>query len=379
MRGHIIKRGKMYSIVLELEPAADKKRRQKWIGGFKTKKAAELELAKKILEIENGSFINEQTVTFGEYLNHWLDIHKTKIAERTHTRYKYFVDLYLTPALGNIPLIKLKPMQIQKLYADTLESKVRVKKSSKKVSPTTVHHMHGVLHKAMSDAVKWKMLNNNPADSVTPPKRIKKDCHVPSDIDLQRIISATQGIYLEMPVFVAVSTGARMGEILGLTWQNVDLKKGTIYINQQLMRRRDGTLVITGTKTGYSRRTVEIGASTIKRLKEHKRQQAEWKLKAGEVWKGEDYVCTLEDGSPINPNNIGTMFCRLTKRLKVNSSFHDLRHYHATALLKAGINPKIVSERLGHSTVSITLDIYSHVLPSMQKEAVAAIEAFMRF
>lgn len=374
MRGSIVKRGKTYSIIVEMERDHETgKRRQKWISGFKTKREAEAELARKIAEIENGTFIDSKKVTLNDYMRHWIEIHKSTISERTHLRYMQLINLHIKPLLGEMLMTKIKPMHIQKFYTDMANIPRKDGKEGN-ISPTTIYHAHNVLHKAFKDAVKWQIISVNPVSAVTPPRRNKKECRVLDNKSILQVLEVVKGTYLEMPVYLGLSTGGRLGEILGLQWADVDLKKGIIYIRQSMMRKEDGTLALTQTKTPKSRRAIEIGPDTIKKLKAHKIEQASWKLAAGEAWQENNLVCCLQDGRAINPNSLSSRFSKLVRKAGLNLGFHDLRHTHATMLLKAGVHPKIVSERLGHSTVGMTLDVYSHVLPTMQREAATLIE-----
>lgn len=379
MRGCIVKRGKKYSIVLELErdPMDKEKRNQKWISGYRTRKEAEADLARKISEIERGTYFEASKTSVSEYLEYWLETHKSTIAESTYNRYRNLINYQLVPGLGHIPISKLKPAHVQGLYS-SMQKGERKDGQKGSVSPTTIHHAHCVLHKAMDDAVKWQLIPVNPADSVTPPKRLRKECRVAVEKDVEKILETVKDTYLEMPVYLALSTGARLGEILGLQWKDVDLQNGVIYIRQGLMRRKTGEIVFSQTKTPKSRRAVEIGPETIAKLKHHQTRLKEWKLKAGPAWQKLDLVCCLQDGSLINPHSTSSRFHKITSKLGLKLGFHDLRHTHATILLKAGTNPKIVSERLGHSTVGMTLDRYSHVLPTMQREAAAVVEGFLK-
>ncbi|MEL7564981.1 MAG: tyrosine-type recombinase/integrase [Dehalobacterium sp.] len=246
------------------------------------------------------------------------------------------------------------------------------------MSPTTIKHLSGVLHKGFNDAIKWRMLNLNPCDAVTSPKRSKHEIRVASQEELERIIEGVTGHYLEIPVFLGITTGARLGEILGLSWDSIDLDKGIIRITQALKLSNNGGLILSDPKTARGKRSIEIGPQVVKRLTEYKAEQAAWKLQSGENWRNEhNLVCTLNDGNWIRPNTASSTFGDIARRLGINISFHALRHGHATELLKAGVNPKIVCERLGHSTVSMTLDVYSHVVPGMQKEAARVIDTLL--
>lgn len=379
MRGSIIKRGKKYTIVLEMgiDPST-KKRKQKWISGFTKKRQAEEELARLVSEVNKGIFVEPSKSTLEEYLEKWLEIHKASIAERTYHRYEQLTYGHIIPLLGSMLLSKLKPMHIQQ-FLSRMQTRERLDSRKGTLSPTTIHHAHNVLHKALKDAVKWQMVPVNPSDAVTPPRRARKVCRVAEEEEIPVILHITKDTYLEVPVFLALSTGARVGEILGLQWNDVDLKKGIIHIRSAMIRKKDGTLVLAQVKTPKSRRAVEIGPDTISKLKQHNKQQKEWQVASDKKWNTSNLVCIhSDDGRPINPNALSSRFNKLMTKQGLNLSFHDLRHTHATMLLKSGVHPKIVSERLGHANIGMTLDIYSHVLPTMQKEAAGIMEGYLK-
>ena len=199
-----------------------------------------------------------------------------------------------------------------------------------------------------------------------------------SEEEARKILQAAEGTCAYTPIALALYTGARLGEILALSWEDVDLAAGCIFIRQALKRSRTGELLIDAPKTRGSRRRVEIGPETAAVLKRQKKLQAEWRLKAGPLWQDTGLVCTREDGSPINPHAMSSLFHKVAAKAGVRAGFHSLRHTHATLLLKADVNLKIVQERLGHASISITGDLYSHVKPGMQKEAAALIEQALK-
>ncbi len=382
MRGSIIKRemkkGVVYDIVFDLgrDPVTGR-RKQKWQRGYRTRKEAEAALAKAIAEVEQGAFINPEKLTVGDYLREWHANRKHSLGIRTWERYGQLIENWLVPLLGNIPLQKLTPMHLERWITTMLEAPRRDGREGK-LSPTTVHHAVTVLGKALRDAVKKRIIPANPLDAVEKPRRERKEPVALSEEEARKILQAAEGTCAYTPIALALYTGARLGEILALSWEDVDLAAGCIFIRQALKRSRTGELLIDAPKTRGSRRRVEIGPETAAVLKRQKKLQAEWRLKAGPLWQDTGLVCTREDGSPINPHAMSSLFHKVAAKAGVRAGFHSLRHTHATLLLKADVNLKIVQERLGHASISITGDLYSHVKPGMQKEAAALIEQALK-
>lgn len=384
MRGSIVKRETkkgtvVYDIVFDIgrDPLTGK-RKQKRMRGFRTKKEAEAKLAEMVAQVERGTYLEPSKTTVGEYLQQWLEAHQVSVGAKTAATYAQIVRDHIVPYIGHIQLTKLKPIHIQQMYAAILEGERRDKKQGR-ISPTTVKHIHATLRKALNDAVRWQLIPSNPANAVTPPKQEPRECRAAEETEIRKVLGAFEGTLLEMPVYLALTTGARLGEILALRWEDVDLASGVLYIRRALGRNPlTGELEFKEVKTPKSRRAIEIGPTTVERLRKWRVRQQEMRLAAGPAWQDHGLLCCREDGSPLNPHTVSARFSIKVRKLGLALRFHDLRHTHATMLLKAGVNPKVVSERLGHSRVGMTLDTYSHVLPTMQREAAKAIEQLIR-
>ena len=389
MKGHLRKRGSnTWALIVELGHDAEGKRRQKWHTFHGNKKDAEAELTRLLHELNTGMYAEPDRMLVRDYLKRWLkDYAQPSVAPKTFERYQEIVTLHLDPALGHIPLQRLKPLHIQAMEAQMLVSgsKKRVKKPDNKqhesrpnpplgLSARTVLHHHRVLHAALEQAVKWQLLARNPADAVRAPRPEAKEMDVLDEAGIVCLLDAAKGTALYIPVLLAATTGMRRGEVLGLRWQDVDLKTGTVAVRQALSRTKAGP-VFTTPKTAKSKRTLALPAIARKALKVHHKQQAEARLRLGPVFRDHGLVCPAEDGRPWHPGTLTSSFRDLTKRAGIRSTFHGLRHSHATLLLRQGVHPKIVSERLGHSSIGLTLDTYSHVLPGMQEDAAAKVDS----
>jgi integrase len=343
-----------------------------------TKKQAELEMRRIQHEIDNGVFTQPSKLTVGAFLERWLnDYAKTNTSAKTQERYAQLIGRNTVPVLGSVLLDKLTPLQIQGFYTHLLESGRLDGKGG--LSAKTVVQIHRILREALKHAVRWRELSTNPADAVEPPRPKRVDVSVFDDEQVVKLVEAVTGTPLYLPVVLGITTGMRRGEILGLRWQDVDLKAGTLAVRQSLEETKAG-LAFKEPKTPKSRRVVALPDFTVQALVKHKAAQAQQKLQSDrDAYREHGLVIAWPDGKPFRPHYITLGFARVAKSLGLPSTrFHDLRHTHASQLMHEGEHPKVVSERLGHSTVGITLDRYSHLLPGMQEEAARRIDARLR-
>jgi integrase len=370
MKGHIYKRapGKFW-IVLELGKDENNKRKQRFITFYGTKKAAEKELIRHLQIMESGTYAEPSTMTVGAYLDSWLSDHaRHTTTPRTYERYRTIVRLHLKPALGHFTLAKLHPLAIQELWARQLEDGT---------SPTTVRKHHFVLHAAMTHAVQMRLLLVNPVGAVTPPKPRHREMKVLDEVGIARLLAAVDETPIRIPVLLALACGMRRGEILGLRWSDVDLDEGRLAVRQTI-QEAEGKRIMKGPKTPRSRRVIALPSVVVEALRQHRAEQAQARLLLGSRYANPELVCTQSDGSAWWASNFDRTFRNAKKRADIDVRFHDLRHTHATQLLIAGVHPKVVSERLGHASIGITLDTYSHVLPSMQEEAAERVDGALR-
>lgn len=386
MKGHIRKRGKKWCVVIEVDRDVDGKRRQRWHSGYRTKREAEDELARLLNQRREGTYVEPNKTTVGEYLDLWLDTYaRPAVATKTYVRYAEICKHHLTPALGHHRLLKLQPMHIEVYYAQALKSGRLDGKGG--LSAQTVKHHHRILSEALSRAVKWRILVQNPATAVDPPSPEKKEMRALTTGEIQTLLGSAQeasetldGEYsgrLYIPILLAVTTGLRRGELLALRWKDID---GT----RLAVRRSVERTTLEGTKfkqpkTAKSARSVALPSLVIEALNRHKTEQKKERLLLGRGYQDSDQVICHPDGSLWDPHSFTAAFRRFASDLDIGHfRFHDLRHSHATQLLTAGVHPKVVSERLGHSSIGITLDTYSHVLPGMQEEAAEKVDQLLR-
>lgn len=373
MTGFIKQRSEgSWSIVIYLgkDPTSGRKK-QKWVTFRGNKKQAQAELTRLVHELNTGFYVEPGKLTTAEYLEKWLaDFAKPNVSGKTYERYEEIVRRHLIPALGAVPLIKLQPMQIQEYYTSALATG-RLK-SPGGLSPRTVTHHHRVLREALQRAVKWQLLGRNPVDCVEPPKPARREMKSITEVQTAWLLEVARGTPLYMPSLLAVTTGMRRGEILALRWADVN---GSCAIVTRSIEQTNSGVRVKTPKSGKGRR-IPLPPITMQALGDHRARQAEVKKQIGSDYQDLDLICCRPNGEIWKPDTFTEDFARLLKRAGLKGvRLHDMRHSHATQLLEHGVHPKVVSERLGHSTVGITLDIYSHVLPTMQDDATQKIDA----
>lgn len=362
MKGHISKRGSKWSIIVDIgnDPKTGK-RRQKRFSGYNTKKEAQTDLARIITELEQGTFILPSTDTLEEYLHYWIKQRENNLSPTTIYGYKSMIRNHIIPEMGKVKLPELKPLHIQEYYNLKLET----------LSSQTVLHHHRLLRKALQDAKVWQLIKINPADHVEPPKAKKYKANVLNIDEIKSLLKALEGHRLEVPITLMLFLGLRRGELLALKWSDIDYKNKTITIQRNLVRGGDdGTeLILKEPKTEESNRTIPISDNILLLLKKQELKQKENKLKMGKYYNNSDFIFTTEIGNLINPSSFSREFGEFIKDNNLRHvRLHDLRHTNATLMLKSNIPPKVASERLGHSTITTTLDLYSHVLKDMERE-----------
>ena len=345
-------------------------RRQVLRQGFPTRKAAQEALSDLIGANTRGSVVTRSTISVKDYLADWLVTVKSKLRPSTHHSYAMAVDR-INAHLGRYQLQTLTPMQIERFYTQQLASGGR---DGRALAPKTVRNTHVVLRKALADAERLGLVPRNAAAAARPPTPTKRDLVTWSTDDVRVFLAAIEGDRLEMGYRLLAATGMRRGEVLGLRWGDVDFQLGQLAVAHTITTA--GRAVVMGPpKTPRGRRNVYVDQRTLAALREHRKRQSEQRLAAGPAWDTSlDLVVRDELGQPIHPDTFSREFDQLVRKLDVpRIRLHDLRHTHATLALKAGVHPKVVSERLGHSTVGVTLDLYSHVVPALARDAAELI------
>ncbi|RKF45300.1 integrase [Bacillus wiedmannii] len=361
------KTGKYFYIVdIGIDPLTGK-RKQKKKRGFNSKKEAENALTKLLLEVNTGTYVEPSKLLYGEYLENWFNTKKHSVGIQTAKVLKGYLNSRIMPSLGNIKLAKLTSLHMQN-YVNLLRDEG--------LKRGTIEKIIKIIRNSLEHAIDLELITKNIAAKTKLPKADKEELTVWNEQEVQLFLKAAQDIRYSIVFHMALVTGMRQGELLGLRWKDVDLEKGHLTISQTLSH--DGKTFLLGGKTKSSLRKILLPASTIAKLKKHRAVILKEKLSQGEEYQDNDLVMCTPFGTPINPANVRRSLNALIQKAAVPKvRFHDLRHTHATLLLAKGVNVKVISERLGHSNIKITLDTYSHVLPTMQEDAVNKIEEIL--
>jgi integrase len=378
VRGYIRKRGKRS---WELTVYRGKLTSGKWDRIIKnvkgSKRDADAALAELVKGAQAGSPIDDKKVNVAEFLETWLRDLASRVAPRTIERYRQIISLRVVPEFGHFRVSKLQPFQIQEIYAKWASAK-RLDKRSGHLSPRSLLHHHRVLRNAFQHAVRMQLILRNPFDSVRPPKCANITMAVLDEDETARLIRAAQTTEIYTAVAIASFTGLRRGEILAVRWSDIDWDRRQLSVVRSLEQSKYG-LRFKSPKTTKSRRTVSLGPLLIEILKRQKAEQARDRLKLGPDYSNNDLIVAQADGSPMKPQRLSDQFRALIGRAGVKKvRLHDIRHSHASHALRAGVHPKVVSERLGHASVGITLDLYSHVLEGLQEDGALKVDEALK-
>ena len=357
------------------DPVTGKRRiRYKTVRGKKSD--AQRELRNLLAAVDEGRHVDPGKLTLGGWLQEWLKEAEHNLSAKSFERYRETVNLHLVPSIGAIPLAKLQPVHIQSYYADALKSGRKDGKGG--LSQQTVHHHARLLSVALRRARALRLIATNPLEDTIRPKVERKELKTLEPDEAAKLLATAEGTRLFVPVFIALATGLRRGELLALRWCDVDLPGKTLRVVQSL-EQTDAGLRFKAPKTKRSRRTIALPSSAVELLQRHKIAQLEERLQLGLGRDERGLVFAEITGEPVIPDNFTRKFARLVKRAKIRPiTFHGLRHTHITNLLREGVHPKIASERAGHASVAITLDVYSHAVPGLQEDAAQRIDASLR-
>lgn len=321
-------------------------------------------------KIDQGLTFAAASLRVSAYLAEWIKVMEHSLSPKTWVRYDQIVRDHIVPHLGRIKLVELRPNQIQSLYMIKLDEGFSVR---------SVRMIHAVLRNALNQAIVWGVISKNPAVATKPPKRQKKEMKYLNEEQVKVLLSSVEDTRFEALYYIAVTTGLRRGEILGLKWIDVDWDNRNLQIRRQLQRVYKKGMQFSEPKTRKSNRVVALGKVTIEKLRKHQELQKEQKKHLADQWQENDLIFPSTIGTPYEPRNLSRDFQLLLEKLGLpRVRFHDLRHTAATLMFKQGIHPKVVQERLGHSSISLTLDTYSHLIPSMQDDAADKIDDLLQ-
>jgi len=374
MKGCIDKRNGKYGYTIDVGTHEDGRRRQKRFGGFSTKKACETALNNAIYQLEHGEFIMPTNLTVGQYLYDWLNnTAKPRVTETTFIGYANNVYNHLTPAIGKIQLQKLQASHILSLYNTKMG--LTTAKTNEVLSSASIHSIHATLRAALNDGVKQKYISKNVAVGVQLPKLIRHEANFLDKGEVSEMLTAMKGDPIFTYVLIVVSLGLRRGELIGLKWADFDMEKLTVSVKRSAQYKKGVGVIYQECKTAKSVRTLAIPSNLMQPLKAHKEAYDRNKEFFGEDFIDTDAVCSKPNGMLLSPNSFNHSFTKALKRYDIpHIRLHDLRHSNASLLLSAGVNLGIISRRLGHSTISTTMDIYGHLAIEAQYEAVGKID-----
>ncbi|HEU5376966.1 MAG TPA: tyrosine-type recombinase/integrase [Ktedonobacteraceae bacterium] len=328
----------------------------------KTQKEVQDKINEALYEQQRGMLATGSNATMQEYLEDWLEkTHKHTVRLGTYLNYQKLLRNYLVPGLGKVKLQKLTAPQVQAFYSAKLDEGL---------SPKTVTNIHGLLHKALDNAVRWNIVSRNVCDAVTPPRVPRKELNFLTQDQAATLLQEVKAHKLEALLTVAITTGLRRGELLALRWQDINFESGTIQVKRAVSYHQKYGYVESEPKTSRSRREIMLASFVVDILTKHEQQQKEQRLAVGGDWTDKNLVFTNATGDFYSPSTLVKAFRRFLMKVGLpHMRFHDLRHSAATILLTMKVHPKVVQEILGHSQIATTMDIYSHAMPSMQSEA----------
>lgn len=399
MTAHLAKKGNRWYVVLNETDTTTGKRRKKWISTGCTRKSDADQVRIGILsQHQQGTYVEPVKMTLAELLDRWLNDHaKLKVSPSTYDSYKGLVDGHLVPELGQIQITKLTPATIQRFYRDRLERgrlNANAEATGKPLSPRRVAYMHSILRQALTRAVRWGLLARNVTDAVTPPPNRRPDVEFWMREDAARFLESIRSHHAYPMYALALGTGMRRGELFGLTWADIDFQQGWIAVARSL-DKPTAPPSFKQTKSDSGRRVISVSQQLLAVLHSHKVRQNEERLALGAAYHNYGLVFCQVNGKPTHPHNVSKrQFPTLIERFNERDAaaaekakrdpaplkritFHGLRHTHAVDLIWHGEHVKVISERLGHASITITMDTYGHVTPPMQSNAANAIDSML--
>ncbi|MGI9861787.1 site-specific integrase [Moorella naiadis] len=343
-----------------------------------SKRQAEKLLAEFAAEVQKGLYVEPSKLTLAEFAERWLkDYGEANLAPKTLFRYRQLLASRILPALGHLKLEQIKPLHLLEFYANLQEAGIRTDGRPGGLSEQTILHHHRLISAMLQDAVEWQIIPFNPASRVKPPKVPKKEVACYDEWQVAALLQALEGEESKYRVMVtmALFTGLRRGELLGLEWKHVNLDDGTLEVRQAAQYLPGMGNFVKAPKTKGSVRKLSLPPFLVMLLRQYRKEQLEARLKVGDRWQDSDRFFTTWDGRPMSSNTVSNWFGKFLKRHGLPPlPFHGLRHTAATMLINQGLQAKNISSRLGHSTISITMDLYGHYLRSADKEAADRLE-----
>jgi integrase len=369
----IYRKNQRWYVQVDVPAGPNGKRRRRSVGGFRTKREAKAAEAEALRRIRDGVLVEPSRLTVGAYLTElWLPSMASQVRATTLGGYRHNVRAYIVPRLGDIPLQRLSTARVGAFYGELVASGGQ---KGRPLSPKTVRYVHTTLRRALRDAVADGLVVRNVAAQARPPRARRVEMHTWTAAEVGAFLASVREDRLYAAWLLLATLGLRRGELLGLRWPDVDLTSGRIAIRNTLVMV-DGKPAMAEPKTAKGRRSLTLAPQVLEAVRVHRAHQAAERLSWGADYTDSGLVVTTEDGRPMHPESLSSLFVRQAKRAGLSPiRLHDLRHSVASILLAKGVHPKVVSEQLGHATIALTLDTYSHVIPSLQQEAAGVIAA----
>ena len=371
MRGHIEKRGNKYSFILDIgRDPVTRKRRQKRVSGFTSERKARRAMVDMMADLNNNTYTEPTNVTLKKHITTWLNHKEKRVTIGTYNHYHSYATHHIIPAIGHIKIQDLRPIQLQNFYDSLIDNS--------KLSMRSIHHIHRIISNCLNMAVKMGEIQTNIASVVEPVKVPKTEQNYWDVEDVNAFVDSARGHIHFIGFYLAIFTGMRQGEILGLKWDCVDFDNKKIYVHRSIKRVGSGG-ELKDLKNNSSYRSITMSETLMRELKKHKSEQNEFKMRYRKDYDDQDFVVATKLGTFVLPSNIARAFRLIRNKLDIKQiRFHDLRHTHASLLFKQNVHPKIVQERLGHSSIETTLDTYSHMLPNMQETAAQKLDEMFK-
>ena len=383
MQGHLRQRGNpphgnWYAVIDERGPAGERKRR--WINLKTTsKRQAERELAKRVAQQTDGTLPPPTKQTVSTLLEQYIESRKLAgRAPATLLNYAHHAER-ISARIGGVHITDLQPQHLRSLYAAELADADKRFQGEKRLSPTTVRHEHDLLRAALRDAVRQGILIRNPADMVSPPRRDRQEQKVLGPEEAARLLEVLTGHRLQAMIYLALTTGMRKGELIGLRWADVFLDENRMEVRVQRQYRPHEGITERELKEHRVTRPIELTEEEVSVLRAHRARQAEERLGVGEVWRDHGLVFPSETGTPLQPRNVQRFLDAALERAGLSHiRFHDLRHTAGTLLMRHDGRVNVAQQRLGHAKASTTIDLYGHALPGDQRVAAGRVQEAIR-
>ncbi len=378
MKGYIT-RGRIegsWYVRVELPRSADGKRRQRRETVRGTKAEAQRRLRELLREVETGGYAEGGRMSIADLAQRWLQSVEHRVGVKTFIRYKSIVRLYIAPALGSIRAEALRPGHVEEALA-SWSTGGRKDREKGLLSARTIGHLYDTLRTICRWGVKMGILVRNPADAVEPPRVERREMQALDPKGVTALLNAAKDTALQIPILVAIGTGLRRGELLGLRWSDVDLEAARLTVRRSV-ETVQGVTRTKAPKTARSARTISLAPFVVEALRRERAAQAQLRLLLGLGRDEEGWVFTRADGSAWEPGTFSLHFARLVKRSKLpHVRFHDLRHSFGTLALTSGVDLQTISRALGHESIAITSRIYVHAVEVLQQEAAGRLDAFL--